>query len=292
MVFELFFPLVQGFLVRVDFIHEGGKVFTDFVDVFVSFRNSFSDILPFAKENVSLIVFLLELLGSFIKLNLTGLGRGDFLLQFLLLPGHFNCQFFDLKVELSNFGIILLPVFLEDDVIFLFLLASDSPLFKLFLIPVQFELYLLNFFVGSENPHLNVVESLLIFVDDFVVFLDLIFQSAALSFGDLPQVILRLGFLVFLIDEAFCVKKFLVDISQMFLENLLPLEISFELLVDFLDHPTLFLYQLIQLLVLIVGKLWNVIFILGIIFRVIILILNWFVVAWVFIVFRLGVVVL
>lgn len=197
-----------------------------------------------------------------------------------------------MKVELSNFSIVLLPVLLEDDVIFFFLLACDSPLFELFLVPVQFELYLLNLFVSSENPHLNVVESLLVFVDDLVVFLDLIFQSTALSFGDLPQVILRLGFLVFLIDEAFCVKKFLVDISQMLLEDLLPLEVSFKLLVDLLDNSALFLYQLVQLLVLVVGKLWNVILILGVIFRVKILILNWFVVAWIFIVFRLGVVVL
>lgn len=80
LVLKLFFPLVQDFLVRVYFIHEGGKVFTDFVDVFVSFGNSFSDILPFTKENVSLVVFLLELLGSFIKLDLAGLGGGNFLL--------------------------------------------------------------------------------------------------------------------------------------------------------------------------------------------------------------------
>lgn len=113
-----------------------------------------------------------------------------------------------------------------------------------------------------------------------------------MSFGDLPQVILRLGFLVFLIDEAFCVKKFLINISQMLLKDLLPLEVSFKLLVDLLDYSTLFFDQLIQLLVFVIGKLWNVILILGVIFRVKILILDWFVVPWIFIVFGLGVVVL
>lgn len=90
MVVELSFSFVQDFLVGVDLVHERCKIFTYFVDVFVSFGNSFSDILPLAKKNVSLVVLFLELFGCFIKLDLAGLGGSNFLLQLLLFPGHFN----------------------------------------------------------------------------------------------------------------------------------------------------------------------------------------------------------
>jgi hypothetical protein len=90
LVVELSFSFVQDFLVGVDLVHERCKIFTDFVDVLVSFGNSFSDILPLAKKNVSLVVLFLELFGCFIKLDLAGLGGGNFLLQLLLFPGHLN----------------------------------------------------------------------------------------------------------------------------------------------------------------------------------------------------------
>lgn len=59
--------------------------------------------------------------------------------------------------------------------ILLLLFTGYCPLFELFLIPVELELDLLDFFVDSEDTHLDIVEALLIFEDDFVELFDLCF---------------------------------------------------------------------------------------------------------------------
>ena len=169
-----------------------------------------------------------------------------------------------MEIELSNFSVVLLSVFLEDDIILLFLFACDSPLFEFLLVPVEFELNLFDFFIGPENSYLDVIESLLIFGDDFVMFFYLIFETAALSFGDLPEMILSLGFFIFLVDKAFRVEEFLIDVSKMFLKNFFSLEISLIFLVDFFDDSALFFDELVEFFVFVIGEFRDVVLIFGI----------------------------
>jgi hypothetical protein len=120
-----------------------------------------------------------------------------------------------LKVQLSDFSVILLSIFLQDDIILFFLFARDGPLLQLFLIPVEFQLDLFNFLIGSEDSDLNIIKSLFVFRDDFIMFLYFILKSSTLSLSDLPHVIFSFSFLIFLVNEAFSVEELLVDISEM-----------------------------------------------------------------------------
>lgn len=264
LVLKLLFPFIEGFLIGVDLIHEGRKLFADSVDVLISVGDGFGNFLPLGEENVSLVVLFFEFFSGFVEFDLTGLGGRDFLVELLLFSGDFESEFFDLEVELSDFGVIFFSVFLEDDVVLLFLFTSDGPLFEFLLVPVEFEFDLFDFFVGPEDSDLNVIESLLIFGDNFVMFFDLVFKSATLSFGDLPEVVLGFGFFVFLVDEALGVEEFLVDVPQMFFENFLSLEISFIFFVDFFDDSALFFDELVELFIFVIGKFWDVIFIFGV----------------------------
>ncbi len=120
-----------------------------------------------------------------------------------------------MKVQLSDFSVILLSIFLQDDIILFFLFARDGPLLQLFLIPVEFQLDLFNFLIGSEDSDLNIIKSLFVFRDDFIMFLYFILKSSTLSLSDLPHVIFSFSFLIFLVNEAFSVEELLVDISEM-----------------------------------------------------------------------------
>ena len=71
--------------------------------------------------------------------------------------------------------------------------------------------------------------------DDFVELFDFCFKASALPLGDLPQMIFRFSLLILGVDQSLGVQKFLVDVLQMLLENLLPLEVLFELFVDLFD---------------------------------------------------------
>lgn len=64
---------------------------------------------------------------------------------------------------------------------------------------------------------------------------------------------------VFLVDESLGVQKLLIDVSEMFFKNFFPLKISFELFVDFFDDSSLFLDELIEFFVFVIGELGNVI---------------------------------
>ena len=261
MVFKLLFPFIEGFLVGDDLVHKGGKLFADSVDVLISVSNSFGDFLPLGEEDVPLVVLFFEFFSCFVELDLTGLGGGYFLVELLLFSGDFESELFDLEVELSNFGVIFFSVFLENDIVLLFLFASDGPLFEFLLVPVEFELDLFDLFVGPKDSDLDVVEPLLIFRDDFVVFFNLIFESAALSLSDLPEVVFGLGFFVFLVNQALSVEKFLVNIPQMFFEYFFSLEISFIFFVDFLDDSALFFDELVELFVFVIGEFWDIVLI-------------------------------
>lgn len=157
-------------------------------------------------------MLLLELFCCLIKLDLRGLSGGDFFLQLLLFPAHFDGQLLDLQVQLPYLGVILFPVLLEGDVVFLLLLASDGPLLQLLLVPVQLQLDLLHLLIHSEDAHLDIVESLLMLHDDFIELLDLVLESAALAFGHLPEVVLCLGLFVLGVDQRLRVEQFLVYI--------------------------------------------------------------------------------
>lgn len=85
--------------------------------------------------------------------------------------------------------------------------------------------------------------------------------------------VLGLCLFVLLINEAFCIQQFLIYVSQMLFQDLLSLEIPLELFVDFFNNSSFFLNQLIQLFVLIVGKLRNIILALWILCDLIIFLL-------------------
>lgn len=74
---KLLFPFIQGLFVCINLVHQTSKLLADFIYVLVSSCNSFGNFLPFSKQNMSLIMLFLELLSSFIKLDLTCLGRSD-----------------------------------------------------------------------------------------------------------------------------------------------------------------------------------------------------------------------
>lgn len=150
-------------------------------------------------------MFLFELLGCFVQLDLSSLGRSQFFLEFLLFPAHLHCQLLNLQVELSDFGVVFLSIFLEGDVVFLFLLASDGPLFQFFLVPVEFQLNLFYLLIDPEDAHLHVIEAFLVFYYDFVKLLYLSLQSSTLPFGHLPHVVLSFSFFVLRIDQRLCV---------------------------------------------------------------------------------------
>ena len=119
--------------------------------------------------------------------------------------------------------------------VLLFLFAGDCPLFELFLVPVEFQFDLLYFFVDTEDAHLYVIESFLIVDNYFIELFDFALESSALSFGDLPHVILCFSFFVFGVDECFGIELLLVYVLAVFLENLFTFEIFIVLFVDFFD---------------------------------------------------------
>ena len=82
---------------------------------------------------------------------------------------------------------------MESEVILFLLLTGNGPLFKLFLVPVEFKLDLFHLFVDSENSDLDVIESFLMFQYVFVVLFDFALESAGLPFGDLPEMVLSLS---------------------------------------------------------------------------------------------------
>jgi hypothetical protein len=88
---------------------------------------------------VPLIVLPLKLLSCLIEFDLGGLGLSDLFFEIGLFPANLDRQLFDLEVEIFDLGIILLPVFLEGDVVLLLLLASNRPLLQLLLVPVQLQ---------------------------------------------------------------------------------------------------------------------------------------------------------
>ena len=162
-------------------------------------------------------MLLLEFLCGFIKFYLWSLSWSDLFLQFLLFAANLDGEFLDLQIELSNLRVIFFAIFLKSNMILFFLLSSNSPLLKLFLIPVQFQFNLFHLFVNPEDADLNIIQSFLMLHDHFVEFLYLIFQSSALALSHLPKVILSLSFLVLRINKRLCVEKFLVNVFQMFL---------------------------------------------------------------------------
>ena len=78
---------------------------------------------------------------------------------------------------------------------------------------------------------------------------------------------------IFLINQSFSVQKLLVDISQMFFQNLFTFKVTLELFVDFFNDSSFLLDQLIKLFVLVIGKLRNIVFILWVVLNISILIL-------------------
>jgi hypothetical protein len=138
LIFKLTFFLIEQFFVVSDEVEHFSHVLAYLQNILVSSGDDLCDVLPFLKQLMTFIMFFLELFSSLVHLDLSGLCGGDLFIKFLLFATHFDCKFFDLKVEFSNFGVILLSIFLKGDMIFFFLFAGNGPLFKFFLIPVEF----------------------------------------------------------------------------------------------------------------------------------------------------------
>lgn len=133
----MFLSLVESLFVSVDLVHQCSEVFSNSVNVFVSVGDGLGHLLPLREQDMPLVMFLLELLRCLIKLDLTRLGRCDFLVKFLLLPRNFQGQLLNLQIQFPDFCVVLLSVFLQYHIVFFLLLTGDGPLLELFLVPVQ-----------------------------------------------------------------------------------------------------------------------------------------------------------
>jgi hypothetical protein len=99
----------------------------------------------------------LELLSSLVKLDLCGLSLCDLLLKLLSLSGHLNGQFFYVKGEFFDLGLISTAILLKSEVVFLLLSSGKSPLLQLLLVPVHLKFELVHLLIGLEDHVLDVV---------------------------------------------------------------------------------------------------------------------------------------
>ena len=119
----------------------------------------------------------LKLLSSFIKLDLSSLSFCNFPLKLTGFPGNLNSEFFDLKRQLLDLGLICSAILLESEIILLLLPGCEGPLFKLLLVPIHLKFELVHLLVSLENHVLDVVQAVLLVSNPAVELLDLILQT-------------------------------------------------------------------------------------------------------------------
>jgi hypothetical protein len=150
---------------------------------------------------MSFCVQSLELFGGLVELDLGSLGLSDLLLEFLRLPRDLDGQLLDVQGQLLDLRLISAAILLKSQVVLLLLPGGESPLLKLLLIPVHLKLELVHLLVRLEDHVLDVVQAVLLVSHALLKLLNLILEAAALSFGDLFQVLLRFDLLVFDIHQ-------------------------------------------------------------------------------------------
>ena len=134
--------------------------------------------LPLEVELMALLVETFEFLGCFVKLDLSGLGFSNLLLQLAALAANLNGELLDLEGELLDLGLVSASVLLESEVVLLLLAGSEGPLFELLLVPVHFQLKLVHLLVGLEDHVLDVVQAVLLVRDPLLKLLNLVLESA------------------------------------------------------------------------------------------------------------------
>lgn len=106
---------------------------------------------------------------------------------------------------------------MECNIILLFLFVGYCPLFEFFLVPVELKLDLLYFLISPKNSNLDIIQSLIVFKHNFIIFFYFILEPSALSLGDLPHVVFCFCFFVFIIYQCLNLQKFLLHVLQVFL---------------------------------------------------------------------------
>jgi hypothetical protein len=98
-----------------------------------------------------------KFLCGFVKLDLSSLGFCNFPLKLIGFSCNLNGKLFNLKSELFDLGLVCPSIFFKSKVILLLLSGSKSPLFKLLLIPIHFELELVHLLISFKDHVLNVI---------------------------------------------------------------------------------------------------------------------------------------
>ena len=119
------------------------------------------------------------------------------MLEFLRLPGHFDCELFDVKSQLFDLGLVSTTILLKGEVILLLLSGSEGPLFELLLVPVHLELELVHLLICLEDHVLDVVQSVLLVSHALLKLLNFVLEPATLPLSNLLEMFFTLNFLVF-----------------------------------------------------------------------------------------------
>ena len=119
------------------------------------------------------------------------------MLEFLRLPGHLDCELFDVKSQLFDLGLVSTTILLKGEVILLLLSGSEGPLFELLLVPVHLELELVHLLICLEDHVLDVVQSVLLVSNALLKLLNFVLEPATLPLSNLLEMFFTLNFLVF-----------------------------------------------------------------------------------------------
>ncbi len=152
-----------------------------------------------------------EFFSSLVQFDLSGLSLCDFLLELLCFASDFDGKFLDLKSKLLDFSLISTSELFESQVVLFFLAGGESPLLKFLLIPIHLELELVHTLVCLEDHILNVVQTILLVSNPLLKLLNLVAQTARLSFGDLFQMLLSLDFFVLGVNKTLSMNKLHLD---------------------------------------------------------------------------------
>jgi len=102
---------------------------TSLVNELVSAARVLNSVLPLEIKLMPFLMQPFELFCGFVKLDLRRLRLGNFLLQLACFASHLNSQFFDLKRQFLNLGLVSSPKLLQSQVVFFLLPRGKCPLF-------------------------------------------------------------------------------------------------------------------------------------------------------------------
>mgnify|MGYP000229121772 CR=1 FL=1 len=133
------------------------------------------------------------------------------MLELLSFASDFDGKFLDLKSELLDFGLISSSELFKSQVVLFFLAGGKSPLLKFLLIPIHLKLELVHALISLEDHILNVVQAILLVSNPLLKLLNLVAQTARLSFCDLFQMLLSLDFFILGIYKTLSMNKLHLD---------------------------------------------------------------------------------